>query len=264
MKINFNVTGTERKKLVAAVTEILNTQQKYLGAPTFAFEIGNYTIDKTGALLGEGSVSDVGNSDLLKALNERGYIGEVADSGGDVPSEVQTADAINEADTLAIELPLEGFSETALDNLEKLVTSKAALIKKAIGTDNLPVEKTEDTLRFPWFSSDLEGYEVNAYTKFIAALCDMAKNQKRIIAKEKPVDNEKYAFRCFLLRLGFIGEDYKAERKILLANLSGNGSFKSGERKPTLVSDTGDLTETLADAELIHAVNASFEEGSDE
>jgi hypothetical protein len=32
----------------------------------------------------------------------------------------------------------------------------------------------------------------------------------------KEVDNEKYAFRCFLLRLGFIGSDYKAERKILL------------------------------------------------
>ena len=56
----------------------------------------------------------------------------------------------------------------------------------------------------------------------------MALNQKRITAKEKPVDNDKYAFRCFLLRLGFIGEDYKTERKILLRNLSGSLAFKSG------------------------------------
>ena len=72
---------------------------------------------------------------------------------------------------------------------------------------------------------------IRTYTKFIAALCATAKEQKRVTAKEKSVDNEKYAFRCFLLRLGFIGEDYKAERKILLRNLSGNGSFKSGSRK---------------------------------
>lgn len=40
--------------------------------------------------------------------------------------------------------------------------------------------------------------------------------------------DEKYAFRCFLLRLGFIGNEYKAERKILLKNLSGNSSWKNG------------------------------------
>ena len=37
-----------------------------------------------------------------------------------------------------------------------------------------------------------------------------------------------YAFRCFLLRLGFIGSEYKAERKILLKNLSGSSAFKNG------------------------------------
>ena len=41
----------------------------------------------------------------------------------------------------------------------------------------------------------------------------------------------EYAFRCFLLRLGFIGDEYKAVRKILLANLSGSSAFKNGSRK---------------------------------
>lgn len=63
---------------------------------------------------------------------------------------------------------------------------------------------------------------------FITALCDMAKNQKRITSKEKETDNEKYAFRCFLLRLGFIGAEYKTERKILLRNLTGSSAFKGG------------------------------------
>ena len=44
-------------------------------------------------------------------------------------------------------------------------------------------------------------------------------------------ENEKYAFRCFLLRLGFIGEEYKVERKILLKNLTGSSAFKNGENK---------------------------------
>ena len=47
----FNVTGTDRKRLVAAIVEILNTKQQYLGAPTFAYQHGDeYTLDKTGML----------------------------------------------------------------------------------------------------------------------------------------------------------------------------------------------------------------------
>lgn len=59
----------------------------------------------------------------------------------------------------------------------------------------------------------------------------MARAQKRVTAKEKIVDNEKYAFRCFLLRLGMIGSAYKESRKILMQNLTGSSAFKSGHRK---------------------------------
>ena len=72
-----------------------------------------------------------------------------------------------------------------------------------------------------------EADSVKAYTHFISALCEMSRNAKRVTATEKPVENEKYAFRCFLLRLGFIGTEYKAERKILLRNLSGSTAFKN-------------------------------------
>ena len=111
--------------------------------------------------------------------------------------------------------------------------SKASLIKKSIGTDTLAIEETDSTLRFPWFSFGTDAGNIEAYTQLITALCTMAKEQKRITAKEKPVDNEKYAFRCFLLRLGFIGSEYKHARKILMANMEGNGAFKSGQRNET-------------------------------
>lgn len=232
MKIRFHATGTERKKLVAAITEILNTPQKYLGAPTFAYKIGGFHIDKEGTLSADGPVSQGANSDLLKALNERGFIGKVADRGDAAESETEAAPDDNaEIDGFTIEMPKDSFSETAINNLEKIVTSKAELIQKALDADTVRIEVTEDKIRFPWFNRMLEAYETNAYTRFISALCNTAKEQKRVTAREKPVDNEKYAFRCFLLRLGFIGAEYKAERKILLSKLSGNGSFKSGSRK---------------------------------
>lgn len=63
----FNVTGTERKKLAGAISEILNTPTKYLGAPTFAYEIGNYTIDKNGTVTGEYNLS------LFAALDQKGF-----------------------------------------------------------------------------------------------------------------------------------------------------------------------------------------------
>lgn len=56
----------------------------------------------------------------------------------------------------------------------------------------------------------------------------MGHSEIGVTLKDKPVDNEKYAFRCFLLRLGFIGEEYKEARKILLKNLTGNGAWKNG------------------------------------
>ncbi len=53
----------------------------------------------------------------------------------------------------------------------------------------------------------------------------MAKESVRVTATEKEVESEKYAFRGFLLRLGFIGTDSKEHRKILMKNLSGSAAF---------------------------------------
>ena len=54
---------------------------------------------------------------------------------------------------------------------------------------------------------------------------------KRVTASEREVENERYAFRCFLLRLGFIGDEYKSERKTLLKNLNGSSAFRDGQKK---------------------------------
>ena len=87
----------------------------------------------------------------------------------------------------------------------------------------------EDRVAFPWFA-EVEPDAAMAYTKFIAALCRMSKEAKRVTATQKEVENEKYAFRCFLLRLGFIGAEYKKDRKILLQNLTGSAAFRGGKK----------------------------------
>ena len=126
---------------------------------------------------------------------------------------------------LTVEIPLDKVS---LGNLIKLLEAKGKLVRKALGISELPMEILEDRVLFPWFEELPDPDAVKAYTHFISALCEMSRNAKRVTATEKPVDNEKYAFRCFLLRLGFIGSEYKAERKILLKNLTGSSAFKDG------------------------------------
>ena len=129
---------------------------------------------------------------------------------------------------LTVAVPL---SKVNVGNLTNLLDAKGSLIQKALSIDGTPIEIGEEAVSFPWFSELPEPDAAKAYTHLISALCEMSVSQKRITAKEKAVDNEKYAFRCLLLRLGFIGAEYKSERKILLQNLSGSSAFKSGVRK---------------------------------
>ena len=141
--------------------------------------------------------------------------------------------------SLTIEMPLDGFTPEKFENLSRLVTAKAPLLKAALGVDNLPIEQTADALSFPWFKSDaaIDAAHMEAYSTLVSMLCKTAIEKKRVTAKEKDApDNPKYAMRCFLLSLGFIGEEYKAARKILLSNLDGNSSWKNGKKTETEVS----------------------------
>lgn len=53
----------------------------------------------------------------------------------------------------------------------------------------------------------------------------MERDAKRVSSKPTETDNDKYAFHCFLLRIGFIGKEYKTARKVLLRNLTENSLF---------------------------------------
>ena len=130
-------------------------------------------------------------------------------------------------DKLTIAIPKESLTDTALENLQKIIANKQMLFQRAFQTDSTEVEITEEKINFTWFPYTTDSDEIAAYTQFISRLCDTARDAKRVPSKPTETDNDKYAFRCFLLRLGFIGKEYKTARKILLRNLTGNSAFRS-------------------------------------
>ena len=205
MEMKYNVSGADRKRLVAAISEILDVPQKYLGAPTFAYEVDYITIDKNGTV----SFDDRADSDevemLVEALLEKGFepeprfedlrmteeeelglgrqrrdpVGEDGMQPDDVPDEDETEEA---GDSLILSYPRKDISDAALENLQLLVASKESLIKKALDADMLPIKVTDEVVSFPWFKGFPQPEEVSAYAHFTGKLIGMAKTQKRVTA----------------------------------------------------------------------------------
>ena len=230
MTIYYNTQ--DRKPLVKAISEFTGADAVYMRTPTYAYRIDYFTVNREGNLEFDDRADSEEIEKLLEFLAERGFIAEVDDTSATeqpemtaevVPAAADSA-AHGEPVGLTVEIPLES---TAVGNLTKLLDAKGSLIRKALAVEDIRIEVTDNTVKFPWFA-DCGADECKAYTHFISALCELAKNAKRVTAKEKATDNDKYAFRCFLLRLGFIGSEYKAERKILLRNLTGSSAFRNG------------------------------------
>lgn len=227
MTIYYN--AQDRKPLVKAISEFTGADAVYMRTPTYAYQIDYFTVTREGNLEFDDRADSKEIEGLLEFLAERGFIAENADTK---PPETDTEEIPAAADSaepgepvgLTVEVPLDG---SAVENLTKLLEAKGRLIRRALAVDSLSIEVTGSTVKFPWFA-DCGTDECKAYTHFISALCELASNAKRVTAKEKETDNDKYAFRCFLLRLGFIGSEYKTERKILLRNLTGSSAFRNG------------------------------------
>lgn len=225
MTKHFNVTGEAKKKLVKAISSHLGIESKYLGVPSCAYQIGSLTVSKDGILEGEADKA------LLDALAAEGFH---YDEEEEMPTEQQEEEVLveeepeeeTEVNRLCISFPKAMYDERTLENLKNLVEAKGSLMKKAFKTESLEILVDDEKVSFPWFEL-IDSDHFNAYTQFVTAISKMAKEQKRVLGKEREVENDKYAFRCFLLRLGFIGDAYKKTRKILLENLEGSAAFKT-------------------------------------
>ena len=235
MQIKYNVTGDRRKALVAVMRDVLQDTTRYLGAPSFAFQVGAYTIDKNGTVTCQEGTDEAQIEILIRELAHDSFIGERVGEAAK-PAEPTTVESDQlkketprtvDPDRLAVELPKDGMTPTAMENLRRLAASKTTLLKKALDTDSLTITEHSDRIEFGWFRPTNDQAEIAAYYQLVQGLCELARTHKRVSATEQEVENEKYTFRCFLLRLGFIGTEYKEARKILLKNLSGNAAFRT-------------------------------------
>lgn len=166
---------------------------------------------------------------------------------------------------MAITLPMGNHTGVSLRNLVNMVYSRGPLLSRASG-GNFHVEKelaevlrddactataqtflkaladytetqggmeglriTGEQISFTGFPVPEDQAHADAFRQLAAMMNDMALSQKRIQAKEVSTENEKYAFRIWLLRLGMNGDAYKTTRKVLMENLSGHAAFRTPE-----------------------------------
>ena len=217
-EIRFTLESKQRPKLAQEIGNILGTAPHYERVPSCAYDIAGYRLDKEGVLhIPEGAEETT--KDLIRQLRERGF-----QDDAEVTEEVPV-----QQEKLTIAIPKESLTDTALENLHKIIANKQTLFQRAFRMDSTEIEITDEKINFTWFPYTVDGDEIAAYTQFISRLCDMARDAKRVSSKPTETDNDKYAFRCFLLRLGFIGKEYKTARKILLRNLTGNSASRYGE-----------------------------------
>nr|DAT49673.1 MAG TPA: hypothetical protein [Caudoviricetes sp.] len=218
-EIRFTLESKQKPKLAQEIGNILGTAPHYERVPSCAYGIAGYRLDKEGVLhIPEGTEKET-VEDLILQLRERGF-----QDDAEITEEVPV-----QQDKLTIVISRESLTDIALENLQKITANKQTLFQRAFRTDSTEIEITEEKINFTWFPYTADGDEITAYTQFISRLCDMARDAKRVSSKPTETDNDKYAFRCFLLRLGFIGKEYKTARKILLRNLTGNSAFRYGE-----------------------------------
>ena len=231
--LHYTLAGERRKQMAQVISEIIQERVVYKRVPTCAYQIGSFTISKDGVLSWTEDADAETVQGVVAGLQMMGFtaktelrIAEQTDSSEKAaPNEAPEEESVDSS-KLTVEIPLRLVDEAILANLDRIIEGKGNLIRKAIRADSLAYEVTDGKVLFPWFTLSGDADEALAYTQLISKLVEQARTAKRVTMKETTGENEKYAFRCFLLRLGFIGDEYKAARRVLLRNLTGNGAWK--------------------------------------
>lgn len=255
----------ERKETVKALGEHFGVKPKYMGVPSFAYQIETaeetYTVDRAGKITTSAGI-EVEPETLLNGRIEEKII--------------ETTTTVAKITGFEVSVPMEGHTGTTLRNLVNMIYSKHGLIKKSLGLNADIVEgefctgineaKTEiledfktaiksigadkcpgigfdfnnGTITFKFLEGEASSEKVKAFTQLVALLNQNAKALKHASAKAKDTDNDKFTFRIFLIRLGMVGDEYKVARKVLLEKLEGNSAFRSGSKPEKIAAETAE------------------------
>lgn len=234
---------SDRKQIVRALEEITGEKAKYLGAPSFGYEVGPFTVDRSGDI----SADEI-DPDVIASLVAKGII---EDPGTDTTE-------------TTISLPMEGCDGRSLRNLVYMLHSKSALLGKAVGKpgsykvseelitaleekptltaeeflqvlsdagegslEGLSFEDEKISFRFP---GTTEPDRLQAFMQLTELMGRMAREQVRVSPAKCKETNEKYTFRVWLMRLGMKGDEYRGARRVLLQNLKGHTAFRTKDQ----------------------------------
>ena len=256
-------TTNNRKAMAYALAEHLGAECRYMGTPTYAYRVGNLTIERDGAIIGE-------HLELLEVtgwLLEHGYITEPIPMV-EQPAEKTATDSEALADEpithTCVFLPLSSFTPTGLKNLIRTLYARQRLICEMTRSRDIVIEpevittlQSDALTELPILERvlresidhgfikgiDLEDgriglvfpHDENAptrwqhYAKLLTAIVDKAKATTRVnTVMIEPEDSEmKYFCRGFLLQLGLGGAEYKELRSVLLDHLHGFAAFRT-------------------------------------
>ena len=249
---------TDRKALAKAMADELGTTAKYMGPPTFGYQVGDYTVDRDGNIEGEDFEA------LRDFLQSIGCFPEeeTEPAGEQTEPETETPDS-GAQDQVSISVPADDLTPTQMKNLIFTLFTKQYLIGKMTGGDllNIPdnliarlMENTPETMEDFKALLDaakedgLTGFEFAEgkvtltyaahqdepernmlYAMLTARILKAAKEATRVFPERQEPENEKYFARAWLLRIGYNGADSKAERNLLLKHLKGHSAFPNDE-----------------------------------
>ena len=264
----YELKAPDKKTLVKRIGELTGQKPRYTYMPRCSYEIGVYTVERNGDLVVDEAEVD---EELIRTLYFEGLITEdhrEEDHMEDETISAETTEAAENADTaepdnLTISLPMARHTADSLRRLVNLLYSRGPLLSKATSgqfgvkkeliaaldeagtvcrTDDfielvkehgglIGLSFADDKVSFTGFPLTDDPEKNTAFQQIACLMNKHALEQKRIQAKAVNGDNEKYAFRIWLLRLGMNGDEYKASRKILMENLSGHSAFRTQDEE---------------------------------
>ena len=229
----------------------------------------------------DGTAEDTPEEESDTEEQESGEPQEAEDQTDEVPLDLE------------LSFPVSQHNGVTLRNLVNLLYSRGKLIGKATGghfhVEEGLIEKLKDdscTFAVMNFINAVSGYEeehgaaleglritnekvtftgfptapdhehLTAFAQLAVLMNQQAIGQKRIQAKAVNDENEKYALRTWLLRLGMNGPDLQEARKILMENLSGHAAFRTDEEAQKF------LAREKAKRDALKAAKQAAQEGS--
>lgn len=251
-KYSFKVTGLERKVVasIIAAAQFDGSTCTYAGAPSFCYQAAGWVIDREGKVTSPETPIDQKDS-IRTVLDALKTAGASVEENGTVTFSLQGHNGDTLRNTVNLIWTKQGLLKKALDRQTDIVPASlveainavsidtlddfAKVVNEGIeagtiaGESDLGFDLADQTITFRFSNASLEADEVVAFISLCWQISEQAKQQKFSSTKQKDAENERYALRCYLLKLGFIGEEFKQSRKILLSKLSGSSAFRTIE-----------------------------------